>query len=224
MSRSPTVRRAALTSERATGVKGEDPGTLRAGGGKFGWVRWVFARFWVWYLMWNAQHWPGFARFTKPFFMWWAWNTSRAMRNGTLANARFLLGPDSTPASRAVMGKGVVGHFYEFIFEMGRNRRRSNSDLVNDIERAEGKEHYDAAREMRRGAIVVTAHLGSFETGVAALKAREPHVHVVFRRDEVDQFERLRSDQRRRLGVIEQPPEDGISIWIRVRDALKADD
>ncbi len=205
-------------------VKGEDPGTLRAGGGRFGWVRWLFARWWVAHLMWSARHLPWYARATKPWYVRGAWRTSRAMRTGTLANAVRLLGPGSTFEQRRALGRGVIANFYEFIFEMGRNERRSVQDIAGDIEGIEGREHYDRAREYRRGAIVVTAHLGSFEIGVAALKAREPHVHVVFRRDAVAEFERLRSLQRRRLGVIEQPLEDGFAIWLRLRQALMKDE
>ncbi len=210
----------AQTRSAALSAKPPEPGTLRAGGGSFGWLRWIFARWWVAHLMWSAQHWPWYARTTKPWYVRWAWRTSRAMRTGTLANARWLLGPDSTDQQRRAMGMGVVANFYEFIFEMGRNQARSIHELTADVDGVEGKEHYDRARALGRGAIVVTAHLGSFESGVAALKSREPHVHVVFRRDEVAEFERLRSHQRRRLGVTEQPIEDGFAVWLRLREAL----
>ena len=63
-----------------------------------------------------------------------------------------------------------------------------------------GHEAYQRARSGHRGVIVVTAHMGSFEVGLAALRAMEPHIHVVFRRDEIGQFERRRSQLRRRLG------------------------
>jgi len=205
-------------------VKGDDPGTLRAGGGRFGWVRWLFARWWVAHLVWSAPRWPWYARVTKPWYIWWAWRTSRAMRSGTLANAAHVLGPGSTPEQRRAMGRGVVANFYEFIFEMGRNQRRTVHEIASDADRPEGLEHYEQARAYKRGAIVVTAHLGSFETGVAALRTREPHVHVVFRRDEVAEFERLRALQRRRLGVVEQPIEDGFAIWLRLRQALLKDE
>lgn len=207
-----------------TGVRAQEPGTLRAGGGSFGWIRWLCARFWVWYLLWNARHWPWYARHAKPFYVWWAWRTSLAMRRGTLANAARILGPGSLPSQREAIGKGVVGSFYEFIFEVGRNPARSTEDLLRDIESVEGREHYERARALKRGAIIATAHLGSFETAVASLRGREPKIHIVFRRDEVGQFERFRSEQHRRLGIIEQPIDDGFAVWLRLREALARDE
>jgi len=224
MTDAPSTKAATGARGPTIAVKTAEPGTLGAGGGTFGWVRWAFARWWVAHLMWSARHWPWYARTTKPWYVRWAWRTSRAMRNGTLANARWILGPDSSTQQRRAMGMGVVASFYEFIFEMGRNEARNVHDLTSDVHQVEGREHYDRARALKRGAIIATAHLGSFETGVASLKAREPHVHVVFRRDEVAEFERLRSLQRRRLGVREQPLEDGFAIWLRLREALARDE
>lgn len=194
---------------------------MRRGGGRFGYTRWAFAYFWLWFLMWNAEHFSAFARFVKPFFCWWAWMTSRAMRAGTLANAARILGPGSSHAERVAMGRGVVGNFYEFIYEIGRNRNRTAQQIIGDIDQMVGVEHYEHARRRGKGIIVVTAHLGSFETGVAALVAKSEVVHVVFRRDELPRFERLRSAQRKRLGVKEAPVDDGFGVWIRLRDALQ---
>jgi len=70
---------------------------------------------------------------------------------------------------------------------------------------------------------VVTAHLGSFETGVAALRMHEDNVHVVFVRDNLSGFESMRSAQRRRLGVHEAPIDDGWRTWMKLRDALRTD-
>jgi KDO2-lipid IV(A) lauroyltransferase len=143
------------------------------------------------------------------------------MREGTLANAARILGPDSSVQQRIAMGKGVVANFYEFIYEIGRNRRRTAQEIIGDIDQMVGSEHYEHARRHGKGLIVVTAHLGSFETGVAALIAKSEKVHVVFRRDEHPKFERLRSAQRKRLGVREAPVDGGLGVWLRLRDALK---
>jgi lauroyl/myristoyl acyltransferase len=46
----------------------------------------------------------------------------------------------------------------------------------------------------------------------------------VFKRDAVDRFEQLRAELRRRLGVLEAPLEEGWGMWMRLRDALAADE
>jgi KDO2-lipid IV(A) lauroyltransferase len=91
------------------------------------------------------------------------------------------------------------------------------------IDGVDGHDHYVAARKLGRGAIILTAHMGSFELGLAALTAIEPKVHVVFKRDTEDGFETIRQNLRHKLGVIEAPIDDGWTIWIKLRDALRAD-
>jgi KDO2-lipid IV(A) lauroyltransferase len=47
---------------------------------------------------------------------------------------------------------------------------------------------------------------------------------VVFRRDPMPRFERLRAEQRARLGVIEAAVDEGLPVWVRLRDALERGD
>jgi KDO2-lipid IV(A) lauroyltransferase len=76
---------------------------------------------------------------------------------------------------------------------------------------------------MKRGAIIATAHLGSFEAGAAAIVDRERAVHVVFKRDET-RFEKVRTTLRRKLGVAEAPVDEGWPLWLRLREALQRDE
>jgi lauroyl/myristoyl acyltransferase len=141
-----------------------------------------------------------------------------------MANARRILGESSAVAERRRLAKRVVANFYESVLDFGRNRCQGRAELLSRIEGVEGLDAYEEARRLKRGAILVTAHLGPFETAVASLLQREARVHVVFRRDAMPVFERLRSEQRRRLGVIEAPIDDGLITWARLRDALLADE
>ena len=51
--------------------------------------------------------------------------------------------------------------------------------------------------------------MGPFECAVASLRQHEPKVHVVFRRDTMnDAFESLRLSLHGKLGVIEAPVDD----------------
>ncbi|CAG0990661.1 Phosphatidylinositol mannoside acyltransferase [Phycisphaerales bacterium] len=175
------------------------------------------ADFWLLSLFWCATAFPWVLKPLKRLALAIAWRSSRHLRCVTLANAARILGPDSTPAQRSRLGRAVVNNFFEHVKEFGIHRDAAN--ILNSVD-VSGAEHFESARAHARGAIIVTAHLGPFETAVASLRSRERHVHVVFRRDRYELFERLRSRQRRRLGVIEAPIDDGIAMWIGLRDAL----
>lgn len=167
---------------------------------------------------------PGVLRVFRPVIIAGTWRVSPATRRGTMANAQRILGPGASAAECRKLGRRVVGSFFDSVVEFGANRDRTAAELRARIEAVEGLAGYERARALRRGAILVTAHLGSFETAVASLREREPRVHVVFQRDRFEGFERLRARQRSRLGVIEAPVDDGLAVWFRLRDALGADE
>jgi len=176
--------------------------------------------FWLEQLFWCAEHAPFVLQLLRGVAARAAIRFSRETRRGTLANAARILGSDSTPAQCRAFARNVVGQFILFCHDIGRAMRMSVDELYGQIERIEGHEHYDAARKQKRGAIVVTAHMGSFEVGLAALKQIEPTIHVVFRRDVQGAFEQSRMALRQRLGVHEAPVDEGWTVWMRLRDAL----
>ena len=183
------------------------------------------ASFWLERLFWVAEHTPAVLRLIRGPFARIAYRCSAPIRAGTLANAARVLGSDSTGARRRAWARRVVEHFILFCHDVGRSSRMTVGQLADEVERIDGHEHYDAARERRRGAIVVTAHMGSFEVGMAALRRQDPRpVHVVFRRDAFGRFERMRSALRAKLGVAEAPVDDGWTVWMRLRDALRNDE
>ena len=163
-------------------------------------------------------------RLTRGLFTRIVFRCSASVRAGTLANAARVLGPRATPAQHRRLARAVVGNFILFCHDVGRSVRLSADELYGQIQALEGDAHYAAARAMRRGAIVVTAHMGSFEVGMAALRRRDERVHVVFRRDAFGRFERMRSALRAKLGVIEAPVDEGWTVWLRLRDALLRDE
>jgi KDO2-lipid IV(A) lauroyltransferase len=180
--------------------------------------------FWLERLFWCAEHAPFALRLLHRFAGPAAVRFSKETRHGTLANAARILGSDSTAAERRTLARKVVGQFVLFCHDVGRAMSMSADELYGRIERIEGHQHYDAARKQKRGAIVVTAHMGSFEVGMAALRRQDARIHVVFRRDLFGRFERMRSALRAKLGVIEAPVDDGWTIWMRLRDALLNDE
>ena len=179
--------------------------------------------FWLRSLFFCAQRAPWVARAGRPLFVWGAYRFSRSIQAATRANARRILGVAADRGTIRRFGRGVVGSFYDFVCDVGRSERFSREELVARIEHIEGRDRYLATRAAGRGAILVTAHMGSFEVGVAALLEREKRIHVVFKRD-TGRFERIRQGLRQRLGVVEQPVDDGWGVWVRLRDALRADE
>jgi KDO2-lipid IV(A) lauroyltransferase len=205
--------------------QGASPAASRGGlSSLWGMIRRASAAFWLQFMFFWGEHYPPFVLWSRPFFLWFAWRYSTVLRGGTLANARWLLGPGSTMEERVAFGKRVLTNFYLSIYEIAESCRMTREQLVRHVDAIEGTERYLAARREGKGAILVTAHLGSFELGAAALRDQEPRVHVLFRRDEFPRFERLRSRMHRVLGVVEVPFDEGWSAWARLRDALAADE
>lgn len=188
------------------------------------WVRWAAAEGWLNGMFFASRRFPGFVQWGKPFFLWGSWNHSHYLQDNILANARRLLGEDSTPEQRWQLGRSVVSNFFDFIVDVGRSVGQSQKQLVARIAGVEGDGAYRAARAARKGAIVLTAHMGSFEVGIAALLEHERRVRVLFRRDSFGLFERTRSKLRRKLGVIEECVDDGLETWMRLREALASDE
>lgn len=222
--RPPAAPRPAATAPTDAPAGAQSPTSRRPDS----WLRRAAASFWIEALFWSADHAPWLVRGLRGFFCSFAFRFSRVIRTATLANAARLLGPQSSSAERVRLAKAVLRSFYFFCYDVGRCSHFGRDELLKRIESTDGEAHYDAARAAGKGAIVVTAHMGSFEVGLAALTAREAargkRVHVVFRRDDHDRFDRQRSALRDRLGAVEAPVNDGWPVWLRLRDALANDE
>lgn len=190
-----------------------------AGGGIRQWA----ADAWINLLITATRASPRFTRAVRSFFLFFAWRCSRSIRRGTLSNARWLLGPQSTVQQRTKLAKSVVRRFYDFICEFGHSMHMSLDELKQFIGEVHGEEHFTAARASRNGLIMVTAHLGSFERGVAGLLAIERIIHVLYHPDQLSRFEEMRSEHRQRVGVIEAPVTEGVATWMKLRDVLQND-
>jgi phosphatidylinositol dimannoside acyltransferase len=183
-------------------------------------VRRAAAEAWLRILFWHAQHAPWIVKRVRKCFVFFALFFSRQLQDSTECNARRILGTPLDAKRLRQFSREVVGNFYDFVYDVGRSVRMTRAELLRQIDSIDGAEKYDAARKLNKGLIVVTAHMGSFEVGLAALLEREKHIHVVFKRDAAGLFERLRQKLRDNLGVIEAPIDDGWPMWMRLRDAL----
>jgi KDO2-lipid IV(A) lauroyltransferase len=175
--------------------------------------------FWLDAMFRLASRAPRLTRAMRPALSRAAFRATTHLQDVAAANARRIFGPDVSPQRVQAYGRGVVANFYDFVCDVGAG------GPPGGIESIEGREHYDAARTTRKGAIIATAHMGSFEAGAAAVVERERPgtVHVVFKRD-ATRFERVRSSLRDKLGVIEAPVDEGWTLWLRLRDALMRDE
>ena len=180
------------------------------------------AAFWTRALFAAVRRVPGWVEWVTPFVSWATWHVSPSLRANLLANARRLLGDSSTKAQRARYGRRLIRNNMYFMVNMGRGASRTLDQLFDFIEVVDGQDHYEQARADQKGLIVATAHLGSYEVGMAALRQKEQDVHVVFQRDPVAGFEDLRHSLHQKLGIHEVPVDDGMETWVRLRDALEA--
>lgn len=187
------------------------------------------AQFWIQLLVGASQKHPDLMRHLRGPGLWFAWRFSSHLRDATQVNAARILGADSSQTERRELARAMVGSYFDFLFELGSGRGHSADELAAKVERVEGIAAYQEARARGKGAIIVTAHIGSFEVGAAMMRRHEKRVHVVFQRDPMPVFESLRADQHRRAGLIEAPVnpvsgDDGWTIWLSIRDALMADE
>jgi phosphatidylinositol dimannoside acyltransferase len=179
--------------------------------------------FWQDALYWQARSCPILGKTFKPLAMQLGWRCSAKVRDATRRNARRIFGPDVTMAQIHRYTVGLLSTFFDFINDVGGCVDMSDDELRAQVEFVAGDEHYKEARAAGKGAIVATAHMGSFEAAAAALLPREKKLHIVFKRD-TNRFEQLRSSLRQRMGVIEAPVDDGWGMWLRLREALQRDE
>lgn len=178
---------------------------------------------WLVTLFWCARHAPWLVLILSRPTKYVTARYSRMVIDATHANARRILGEDITLDQQQDFARRVVGRFCDFVLAVGQSAGKSASQLRSRIESIEGKEAYLARRQRGGGAIIVTAHMGSFELGLAALTEVEKEIHVIFKRDAFDAFESLRRQLRETLGIHEAAIDDGWKTWMNLRDALLAD-
>lgn len=178
---------------------------------------------WLAPLFFLAARCPGLLRRLRGPAAHGAFWVSGHVRRVTALNARRLFDRPGRLA-RYRYACGVVGSFIDFVVDVGEVRGWSPQRLRGRVAESFGVDAYMAARQSKRGAILVTAHMGSFEVGLAALRDVEPRVHVIFKRDAFGTFEKLRSEMRATLGVNELAVDDGWQTLMAMRGALEADE
>lgn len=191
-----------------------DPSPPTAAPAGAGWLRALFFL---------APRCPALLRAVRPLVAHGAYWVSPHIRRATALNARRVLHQPGRIA-RYRYARGVVAQFYDFVVDVARSRGASAESFAGRIDRVEGEAAYLACRATGRGAILATAHFGSFEVGLGALRRVEPSVNVVFKRDAFGAFDRIRSELRATLGVRELAIDDGWQTLMALRACLGANE
>ena len=173
--------------------------------------------FWLRSLFSCATHRPWVLRVMRPIVKIGVPIYAPRVRQAVAKNTARLLGRPQPGLARE-----VVASFYDFIADLSTASHASADELRQRIGSVDGHEAFLALRKQGRGAVMVTAHMGSFEVGLAALAEFEKEIHVVFKRDANDHFEALRQKVRHMLGIHEAAIDDGWPTLFRLRDRLDA--
>ncbi len=163
---------------------------------------------------------PGMAAILRPIARLAVPLVSTAVRDATRKNSTRVFGRRLSRTEHRAYAREVVNSFYNFVVDVAGASNRSPEQLRSLVAHVDGLEAFRANRGAGRGAILVTAHFGSFECGLAALAREERRISVVFRRDADPAFEASRARLHRALGIVEAPIDDGLDTWLSLRDAL----
>jgi lauroyl/myristoyl acyltransferase len=105
--------------------------------------------------------------------------------------------PALAPGDRRDCARGA---FVSFALAFTRFLRRQASDGFAPLAIV-GREHLEAARSSGRGVIVLSAHLGDWESGAAAIAAEGVPIHLAARPQATRSIERLFAERRSAGGV-----------------------
>ncbi|MBI4355214.1 MAG: lysophospholipid acyltransferase family protein [Candidatus Omnitrophica bacterium] len=124
----------------------------------------------------------------------------RAPEDRAAVEANLALIQEGRPADLPRLRQAVFRGFARYLFEFLRLRRLDRATLDRWV-RLEGRGLLDAARAQGRGVIVVSAHLGNWELGAAALAVLGYPVTAVALEHGHPRVDELFVRQRERLGM-----------------------
>jgi KDO2-lipid IV(A) lauroyltransferase len=133
------------------------------------------------------------------------------VREAILDNHAALLGLPPWRREVEESALAMLGHHSRSWIDLLRFSARPPDDLEAVVPRRVGTEHLVAARDAGRGAILLTAHVGSFELGGFFLGALGLKVAVVYLPDPSPVVERDRTAARDRLGIRSLPVTSDLS-------------
>lgn len=106
---------------------------------------------------------------------------NRRSREGARANLRVILGPEVSEAHRQYALRWTFRCFGKYMFEFVGDKR-FNAKFFDRCVTLMGLEHVEEARRQGRGTVLVSAHMGNWELGAAALSCRGLPVLTIIQR------------------------------------------
>lgn len=170
---------------------------------------------WLRLFFWTAAHLPIVPRLMRPVVKCLVPVVSRKVRMNVGLNAKRIFG-----GPRPGFDREVVGSFYDFVIDVAASNGKLAEQLRQQVIAVEGEAAFRDVRKNGHGCVMLTAHMGSFEVGLAALRTVEPKIRVVFKRDAFGGFEQMRQAMRQQLDIGETPIDDGWPALMELRDAL----
>src|SRR5437867_13139436 len=113
------------------------------------------------------------------------------VRAGLLANAKYILGPESSRKERSALARSVLASFARFLSELvSPPQEAPRQDLFKE---RLGRENFEKASAAGKGVILVTLHMGNYELSSGELSQLKQNVAVVYNRERIRFLEKLRS-------------------------------
>jgi len=117
------------------------------------------------------------------------------LREAVRANLKVILGPEASAAHLHYELRWTFRSFGKQVYEFVGNRR-FDARFVDRCVTFQGLEHVEAARRAGRGAVLVSAHLGNWELGPAAMSYRNIPVLSIIQAQSNPRIHRFFMSQR----------------------------
>lgn len=128
------------------------------------------------------------------FLLW------RRGRANVIDNMRHVLGSGATDLEVRGIAQRSFRNYMKLLVDFVRLPRTSDEEVESRVQ-GEGWEHLDRALEGGKGALLVGAHLGSWDLAGLALAARGHELYVVAERQQPAWLDRIARDWREARGV-----------------------
>ncbi len=165
---------------------------------------------------------PSLMHRIRPRIVRRTWKVAHAWRDALRANGKIILGPDADDEAIDRFGLGVLNNMQLYMAGLVAGSCMSRTALISRIGSFSGVENYQNVRkENPRGAVIISIHMGDFESAAAIIADHDARMNVLYRRDQIDRLEKIRTRARERLNVRGHAVDDGMSTWLGLKDALE---